>query len=401
MAAPEALQDAHDPRRFEEFQQVTLTHHPDAAVSAPEDQPEAIPGIAFTFPAAVRTKEDLADFFGWLRQVREATTALTQYNVAEAMGATQGVVSGLENGLTNSRITTILGYLSALDGWEVTMVLTRREKPEPLPEFTPAVLSEVAQALGDANPEAVSLARGRALFSPEERWDTTSSEDHPLRLLSQLRTDAGLTQDQVAALMGTSQAIVSSLERGKTRAGVVTLQRVLQALNVDWRLVLTADTPAALDRFKAGDLVHVLRRSAQSFSADPQMLIADVSGVRPPDESFEDTTAHLRQRLADTLVVAPAVVVASPAVRWHSQQITNEYRWLLNGLRQAYVEAGHSQTAIAKTMGATQSSVSDLEAGRTKNPSADMLSRYARAAGFTLIWTFIERDPPAAPIEEA
>lgn len=53
-----------------------------------------------------------------------------------------------------------------------------------------------------------------------------------LRLLRQVREDAGLTQIDLAAALEKSQSFVSKVERGETRLDVIQLRTVLAALGV-------------------------------------------------------------------------------------------------------------------------------------------------------------------------
>lgn len=58
--------------------------------------------------------------------------------------------------------------------------------------------------------EAVSRALSRPGF--KEAWEARVGADSGLEMLAQARADAGLTQAQVAARMGTSRSVVSRLE---------------------------------------------------------------------------------------------------------------------------------------------------------------------------------------------
>lgn len=63
------------------------------------------------------------------------------------------------------------------------------------------------------------------------------------RLLRELRTEAGLTQVQVAARLGVQQSFVSKYESGERRLDVVELRHVAKALGVPIRTVMSRLDP--------------------------------------------------------------------------------------------------------------------------------------------------------------
>lgn len=74
--------------------------------------------------------------------------------------------------------------------------------------------------------EAVSHALSRSGF--KKAWEARVGTDSGLEAFAQARTDAGLTQAEVAARMGTSRSVVSRLEaalRGKRDAPTLGLLR--------------------------------------------------------------------------------------------------------------------------------------------------------------------------------
>ncbi len=60
--------------------------------------------------------------------------------------------------------------------------------------------------------------------------------DIPMQIIA-LREKAGLTQVELAAQTGISQADISRIERGATSPTAKTLQRIAEALNAEVRLV--------------------------------------------------------------------------------------------------------------------------------------------------------------------
>jgi transcriptional regulator with XRE-family HTH domain len=63
------------------------------------------------------------------------------------------------------------------------------------------------------------------LYSPGDR-------DKLLSLLRQVRTEAGLTQEQVAKTLGRPQSFIAKYELGERRLDVLELRRVCEALGV-------------------------------------------------------------------------------------------------------------------------------------------------------------------------
>ena len=60
----------------------------------------------------------------------------------------------------------------------------------------------------------------------------TSGQAKLLSLLRQLREDAGLTQEQLAAKLGRPQSFVSKFETGERRLDVLELREVCAAMKV-------------------------------------------------------------------------------------------------------------------------------------------------------------------------
>ena len=69
------------------------------------------------------------------------------------------------------------------------------------------------------------------LSDPEIRaeYDALEEEFELARQLIRARGAAGMTQEQVAAAMGTTQAVVARLESGRVKPSTRTLQRFAQA----------------------------------------------------------------------------------------------------------------------------------------------------------------------------
>ena len=62
-----------------------------------------------------------------------------------------------------------------------------------------------------------------------EAYDALAPEFQIARALIKARTDAGLTQEEVAKRMGTTQSVVARLESGRTMPSIKTLYRYAEA----------------------------------------------------------------------------------------------------------------------------------------------------------------------------
>ena len=60
-------------------------------------------------------------------------------------------------------------------------------------------------------------------------YDALAEEFELAAALIKARTEAGLTQDQLAARMGTTQSVIARMEGGKSRPSTTTLQKLAAA----------------------------------------------------------------------------------------------------------------------------------------------------------------------------
>ena len=67
-------------------------------------------------------------------------------------------------------------------------------------------------------------------------YDALEEEFALAAALIKARADAGMTQEQVAAAMGTTQAVVARLEGGRTRPSTRTLRRFADATRTTLRI---------------------------------------------------------------------------------------------------------------------------------------------------------------------
>lgn len=81
--------------------------------------------------------------------------------------------------------------------------------------------------------------------------DSTSSQAYKLlcRSLVKARTEAGLTQEEVAAALGRPQSFVSKYERGERRLDLVELVEVGQVVQLDFHgLIRQVKSAVAAER---------------------------------------------------------------------------------------------------------------------------------------------------------
>ncbi len=67
-------------------------------------------------------------------------------------------------------------------------------------------------------------------------WEALEDEFALARALLQARTRAGLTQEEVAARMGTTQSVIARLESGRVRPSTKTLERFAKATGTRLRI---------------------------------------------------------------------------------------------------------------------------------------------------------------------
>jgi ribosome-binding protein aMBF1 (putative translation factor) len=83
------------------------------------------------------------------------------------------------------------------------------------------------------------------MSDPEFRaaYDTLEEEFSLVSVLIRARARAGLTQEEVARRMGTTQAVIARLEGGKVRPSTRTLERFAQATGTRLRIAFEEERP--------------------------------------------------------------------------------------------------------------------------------------------------------------
>lgn len=72
-------------------------------------------------------------------------------------------------------------------------------------------------------------------------FDALAEEFELAAALIKARTEAGLTQDQLAARMGTTQSVIARMEGGKSRPSTTTLQKLAAATGTRLRVSFEAN----------------------------------------------------------------------------------------------------------------------------------------------------------------
>ena len=91
-------------------------------------------------------------------------------------------------------------------------------------------------------PVSESFAKWRE--NPEYRaaYDALEEEFALVRALIEARAGAGLTQEQVAQRMGTTQAVIARLEGGRVRPSTRTLERFAKATGTRLKISFEPET---------------------------------------------------------------------------------------------------------------------------------------------------------------
>lgn len=114
--------------------------------------------------------------------------------------------------------------------------------------------------------EAVAILHGRYVKDDPERKAALQEERvnaEVARLIHHMRTAAGLSQQQLAELIGTTQSVISRLEDADYEGRSLSmLERIAHALNQRLTVVMTAREPVAQEVREAFHrVVQMLRRS--------------------------------------------------------------------------------------------------------------------------------------------
>lgn len=110
--------------------------------------------------------------------------------------------------------------------------------------------------------------------------------------IKEIRRRKGLTQTQLADLIGVQRAVISKYESGMVEPPIKTLQKIANALGISTYALLDVEEPQKPNHFWTADLEDALRRigfSLDVFEEDAMIFI------NYPDGTLEVTDADLRE----------------------------------------------------------------------------------------------------------
>lgn len=110
--------------------------------------------------------------------------------------------------------------------------------------------------------------------------------------IKEIRRRKGLTQTQLANLIGVQRAVISKYESGMIEPPIKTLQKIANALGISTYALLDVEEPQKPNHFWTADLEDALRRIG--FSLDVCEEDAMIF-INYPDGTLEVTDADLRE----------------------------------------------------------------------------------------------------------
>ncbi|WP_368234992.1 helix-turn-helix domain-containing protein [Anaerotruncus rubiinfantis] len=110
--------------------------------------------------------------------------------------------------------------------------------------------------------------------------------------IKEIRRRKGLTQTQLADLIGVQRAVISKYESGMVEPPIKTLQKIANALGISTYALLDVEEPQKPNHFWTADLEDALRRIG--FSLDVCEEDAMIF-INYPDGTLEVTDADLRE----------------------------------------------------------------------------------------------------------
>ena len=128
--------------------------------------------------------------------------------------------------------------------------------------------------------DAVSILHGRYVKEDPERKAALQEERvnaEVARLIHDMRTSAGLSQQQLAELIDTTQSVISRLEDADYEGRSLSmLERIAHALNQKLTVVMTAREPEAQEVREAFHRVVQMLRRSQGLTIDS---LAEKTGI--------------------------------------------------------------------------------------------------------------------------
>lgn len=143
------------------------------------------------------------------------------------------------------------------------------------------------------NPTADQVLRNRLAEDPEfrEAWEEGEPAFMLAREIIRARQARGWSQAQLAEAMGTTQAVVSRLERMETKASLETADRAAQALGRQLQLRFVSDedrtepvVPTAGEAFDEAvrRVAELMAKSSEQVAQVLRDALGKVGKMRPP-----------------------------------------------------------------------------------------------------------------------
>ena len=299
------------------------------------------------FSDYVRAAERNRELVTWLAHWR-SEHGLSQDQVAKRMHTSQPAVARLESHQHDAQLSTLARYITAL-GLSMNVTLTDRMTGEEIwtsveePEVDE--LAEGAQPTGQPGHSEMKPWQNQragppyliAIGYPDETTADAAADEAPagsdfsdyvraaernrelVTWLAHWRSEHGLSQDQVAKRMHTSQPAVARLESHQHDAQLSTLARYITALGLSMNVTLTdrmtgEEIWTSVEEPEVDELAegaqptgqpgHSEMKPWQNQRAGPPYLIA----IGYPDETTAEEAAEEARRLAKDLIIEPEAI---------------------------------------------------------------------------------------------
>ena len=159
-------------------------------------------------------------------------------------------------------------------------------------------MSELETRISPTGTPAHAASQRRAARSSTYRRqrDELATTRELARQIILYRTRHGLSQQQLADLVGTSHSQISRIESGRYMPAGTTLQRIARALNLNLRIILeeretVRHASGSKDQLPMPETLAAPRKTELVFGEDER---AQPSDYAPGDLEFELDPAHVR-----------------------------------------------------------------------------------------------------------
>lgn len=174
----------------------------------------------------------------------------------------------------------------------------------------PPSYREIAQAVGLASLSSVSWnvrtlqKKGYLVRAEQPRTELAAAarRDDLISRLARRRAASGLSQADVAGLMGTSQSVVTRLEAGQNDTQLSTLTKYAEALGVSLNFTERTDAPRfTFDRGSLGGDAAPEGRDSPGRLVPPGGMPAEVPGRPDPDPVLTGRQRKILQVIRDSV----------------------------------------------------------------------------------------------------